>query len=47
MKSSGPVSREAANVPVADRNRKRQALHIDVLAQPAEVRYPIEVVAVE
>ena len=47
MKNSGPVSREAANVAVGDRNRKRRALHIGVLAQPVRVRYPIEVVAVE
>jgi len=47
MKSSGPVSREAVNVPVADRNRKRRALDIGVLAQPVRVRGPIEVVAVE
>jgi hypothetical protein len=26
MKNSGPVSREAANVAVGDRNRKRRAL---------------------
>ena len=47
VKSSGPVSREAVNVPVADRNRKRRALDIGVLAQPVRVRGPIEVVAVE